>query len=108
MQRHVYLWVVHEPKNLVVQLPSVNKEISHEQGHAPLFTNQMFDDEEITGYTRLEIDIVMTTDTFVPWLLSKYDSKVFPANDYVGVLGKEFPEGLANTDDEVAAIHVCL
>ena len=88
-------------------MPQEQKEVNRDKGHAPLFTNQMFDDEEIIGYSKLQIDIAMTTDAFVPLLLHKYASKQSPANDYIGVLRKEFPAGLHTAVDELTAAQVC-
>jgi Histone acetyl transferase HAT1 N-terminus len=91
-----------------VQLPASQASVTRDKGHAPLFTNQMFDDEEILGYSNLKIDIALATDTLVPLLLHSYGSKQSPANDYVAALKKEFPEGLHTSLEDAKAAAVCL
>lgn len=80
--------------------------MDHEAGHRPFFSNQTFEDEEIMGYEGLRIDVALPTDTFVPLLFHSFTRKSFPANDYVSLLRKEFPGGLATTLDAFTAASV--
>ena len=90
----------------LVQLPTKQEDLSRDDGYPPGYTNQIFEDEEIRGYQGLEIDIAITTDTFVPLLMHKYSSKVSPANDYVVLISKHFTEGLPTTREAALAEHV--
>lgn len=94
-------------QDFVMQLPSVQDDIDRAKGYNPLFTNQIFDDEEIVGYSDLEIDIFIAQDTFVPYMVHKFGRKEFPANDYVRLLKKEFPEGLHTSPEELKTARVC-
>lgn len=87
---------------IFVQVPHLQDSIDHDAGHEPLFSHQTFEDEEILGYAGLQLDIAMPTDTFVPILLHSYKEKRSPANDYVALLRKEFPAGLAVNQEELS------
>jgi len=89
-----------------LQLPAKQQDVSRDDGYPPAYTNQIFEDEEIRGYQGLEIDVAITTDTFVPLLMHRFSSKVSPANDYVDLISKHFTEGLPSTREAALAFHV--
>jgi hypothetical protein len=91
----------------VMQPPSTQEDVDKAKGYNPLFTNQIFDDEEIVGYSDLQIDIFITQDTFLTYMVHKFGRKEFPANDFVRLLKKEFPEGLHTSPEELHTARVC-
>jgi Histone acetyl transferase HAT1 N-terminus len=73
----------------------------------PEFTHQIFEDEEISGYKDLHMDIFFALDAYVPLLLHGYEDKQFPARDYVRALATHFTEGLHCDLAAARAQQVC-
>ena len=92
---------------LAVQIPTEQEDLDRDIGSLPLFTNQVFEEEEIQGYEGLEIDIVLDTAEFIPRMFHKHTLKVSKhADDCVALISTHFTEGLPTAPEECAAMHV--
>lgn len=91
-----------------VQMPSKQQDLDRETGNPPLFTNQVFEEEEIQGYQGLSIDVVLDLQQYIPRMFHKHSFKADKrADDYVSLLGAHFTEGLPTDQAACAAMHVC-
>jgi hypothetical protein len=87
-------------------VPESQDALDRESGSAPLFTNQVFEEEEIQGYSGLAIDVVFDTEKFIPRLFHKHTVKAERADDFVSLMSAHFTEGLPTTKEDFAAMHV--
>ena len=91
-----------------VQIPNKQQDLDRETGSAPLFTNQVFEEEEIQGYQGLSIDVVLDLQQFIPRMFHKHSFKADKrADDCVSLIGAHFTEGLPIDQAACAAMHVC-
>jgi Histone acetyl transferase HAT1 N-terminus len=91
-----------------LQIPTKQQELNRDTGSAPLFTNQIFEEEEVQGYQGLAIDVVLDTAEYIPRLFQKHSFKAEKrADDCLSLISTHFTEGLATSPAECAAMHVC-
>jgi hypothetical protein len=90
-----------------MQIPSKQQELNRSTASAPLFTNQVFEEEEIQGYQGLAIDIVLDTAEYIPLLFQQHSFQAEKrADDCRSLISTHFTEGLPTSPAECSAMHV--